>query len=417
VVSTQSTWGLSKKETSISDNRNDWAKEKEAMTLTRENHEAEVNAHSEALLAYENLMKGVKSEIEVVGKWKGIINNEIKIALKSDGEDDEEEEELMALTSDLVKFQAAVEDAGDIVNAAQHTLDNLYEEKESIETSIPILENEKKEAAAKRDFKTASKASKEMKEAILKLKQCEEEIETKAKGCLDDALAEKERLIDELKLKQSLVLEKQRSQAVNKMTQLGSHIRILEQFKEEFNTTKDDDTNDNESSSNKSNNASCSISSVGVNILEKEILALTAEGELLGAEFGGWKEILNAGGNDDDDVPDNKADDDVNSTEDEQLNDSTTDIKEPNEIEEDAEVTKEEEESVDNDDTTTEKVEEKTKEEIQEELNQLEQQLLELENKLETAVEEEEFDAAAEIDDSINEVKAEMDSLENKLKQ
>ena len=380
------------------------------MTLTREKHDAEVTAHSEALLAYENLMKGVKSEIQVVGRWKGIINNEIKIALKSDGEDDEEEEELLALTSDLVKFQAAVEDAEDIVNAAQHALDNLYKEKESIETSIPILENEKKTAAAKRDFKSASKASKEMKEAILKLKQCEEEIEIKATGCLEDALAEKERLIDELKLKQSLVLEKQRSQAVNKMTQLGSHIRILEQFKEEFNTTKDEDANDDESSSNNNNDASCSISSVGVNILEKEILALTTEGELLGAEFGGWEEILQAVDNENNDVPDNKADNDVNCTEDEQPDDTSTtthDTKEPNEI-------KEEEESVDND-ATAEK-EEKTKEEIQEELNQLQEQLIEFENKLEEAVEEEDFDAAAEIDDSINQIKIEMDGLENKLK-
>ena len=391
---------LSKKETSMADNRHDWETEKGAMTLARERHEAEVTAHSEALLAYENLMKGVKSEIEVVSRWKEIISDEMKIALNSDN--DEEEDELLALTSDLVKCQAAVQDAEEIVNSAQHTLDNLYEEKERIETSIPILENEKKTAAAKRDFKTASKASKEMKEAVLKLKQCEEEIDTKAKSSLEDALAEKDRLVEDLKLKESNCLEKERSRAVNKMIQLSSHISKLKELKEEFSLTN----NDNDESSN--DNA-CSISSVGVDLLEKEILALKVEGELLGDKYGGWDEILKGG---DDDVSDTNNENDFDSTE-EQADDLPTDVEETNEENEDSESVKEEDPV--SDDAQAE-IEEKSKEEMEEELNQLQQKLLDLENKLEEAVVEEDFDTAAEMDDSMNKLKAEMEVLEDKLK-
>jgi len=92
----------------------------------------------------------------------------MNITFKSDGEDDDEEEELLALSSDLIKCQAAVEDAEDIVNAAQHTLDNIHNVKETIQTLLPILESENKTAAAKRDLKTASKASKELKDSTKK---------------------------------------------------------------------------------------------------------------------------------------------------------------------------------------------------------------------------------------------------------
>jgi hypothetical protein len=83
---------------------------------------------------------------------------------------------LSQLQADVVKCKAAVSKAKILLKAATAGIHNLEREHGHLISNIPDLEAQKKVAATKLDFKAASKASKEIKDAAAHLKKCKEEL-------------------------------------------------------------------------------------------------------------------------------------------------------------------------------------------------------------------------------------------------
>ena len=93
-----------------------------------------------------------------------------------DSEDDEAEGNLAQLQADVVKCEAAVSEAKVLLKVASAVILNLETEHANLISQLPQYEAQKKEAAAKRDFKLAGKFLKVIKDATSRLKDCEEEL-------------------------------------------------------------------------------------------------------------------------------------------------------------------------------------------------------------------------------------------------
>jgi chromosome segregation ATPase len=173
---------VDKKERALSENRNEWESESTAHTRQKEAHEMQVQAHSTALLEHDALMNMLESELklskefaEMVPTKIGFLEDEAANAQEKD-DDDKKEGDLAQLQADVVKCEAAVSEAKILLKAATGFIRNLDSEYGQLIAKIPDLEAQKKAAAAKRDFKAAGKASKDIKDATARLKECEQEL-------------------------------------------------------------------------------------------------------------------------------------------------------------------------------------------------------------------------------------------------
>lgn len=265
---------VQKKEMTIQDNREEWENEKRTFEIQKDEHESEVEAHSAALLARDKLLATLKTEVEMADTFEAIIGKEVGFEVS--GNEDGPDDELTALQATVVTCEASLTEGKELLQAAAGALASLEAEAKSLEARIPMLEEMKKSAAAKRDFKSAGKASKEIKEATGRLQECKSEIAGPATERKQAAEAECQQLEKELLLKREVALEKERDASRATMRRLADHMKRLVATKASVCANASED----------------SIQGVGALVLDAQIEALQFEGKTYGEKYGGWDELV-----------------------------------------------------------------------------------------------------------------------------
>lgn len=384
---------LSKKEAAIEESRKDWTAEEASYKKSREDHEAEVTAHSEALIVHDQLISQIKEEIEVTEQLVEVIANEVVV---TDSNNNAVSKEIMNAQSEVLRCEAAADEANEVLNAAKAAIDVLVEEISTIEVRLPILEAEKNQAASKRDFKAAGKASKTIKEMTSRKERCEEELSGEAVERQATAQGEVDACLQILDEKKAILHEKEKEGGRKRMIQLVKKIFKLEKLREDICGTGEEDGNGE------------SMKIVGGFVLDSEIAALVSEGEDLGEKFGGWNEIMleyaegNDGETDTHEVDDTVTQQtDTNNEEDIKDDKSNLDEK----VNEDST-----EKDIQEENTTT-IIDEGDKVEAEEHCKAILSDIERLEAEIEIAIDEEDFDSAAELDEKIQKLKNDMKAL------
>jgi hypothetical protein len=264
---------VERKEASVRENRHDWEKEKIAYDSLKLAHEEEVKSHSKALLAHDVLMNRLKKEITLAGTFESIVAKEF-VFDKSADQDLESGGDFAQLQADVVKCEAAVSEGRQLLKAAEAAFAALETECDSLERLIPGLEQTKNSAAARRDFKAAGNASKQIKEATARLKECHEELSGEARELKDAALHELVKLEEDLK---AVASEKEKKVGKAAMEMVAEEIRRLVETKASVCGSETDRT--------------C-IQAVGTFVLNGQIAALVREGSAYGEKYGGWDAIV-----------------------------------------------------------------------------------------------------------------------------
>jgi hypothetical protein len=177
-------------------------------------------------------------------------------------------------------------------------LDALEAEVNEIDDAVPTLEEDKKRAVAKRDFKEAGRASKTLKEMQSRRQACDDEINGTATTRVSQSTAVLQACVAELEEKQRLYTAVEAKLAQRRMTQLAEQIHMLMQIKDGVCLGAGDqhDTQSKEEEEGKSATSSllssCRVAAMGATVLEDEVQALTLEGQALGDRFGGWETNL-----------------------------------------------------------------------------------------------------------------------------
>ena len=377
---------LGKKEDAVMESRKDWEREEAEYKKASEKHEAEVTAHSEALVAHDKILLQVKEEIDIAENLARIIAQEFVVTENSS--DESVDEDLLSAQSEVLELEAAVEEARHTLTSARSTIDSLEEEIQTINVRLPVLETDKTMAASKRDFKAAAKASKEIKELQSKLDQCNYNLKGDASEKLESAEKELDTLNNALEVKKAFAFEKEKHGGKKRMVQLAKKVINLEKLREEVCGT-DEETE-------------LSIKSIGGLILDTQISALMAEGDELDGKYGGWSDIMleyaskyhnNSGDEDETDI----NSDNVEDSELVLKQDNSSDVVS---VDDSTKMTEEDQ---------AECVEDKKQ--VIEKYKDMLHRLEELEDKLGRAIEVEEYEEAAELDDTIQILKSEMEKL------
>ena len=272
---------LGKKEAALKEARREWDAERSFFENLKVSHEKATEAHSEALVAHEEMMTCIQEEIVTAYQLEGIIIKEVVIELK-DGQSDNEapDDGLKDLQTEVVKCEAAVDETHQVLIAANAVMSTLRDDIDRIDQVQPTLELQKKQAAARRDFKTAAKASKEIKELASRHGLLERELKGEATERYVSAKAGFEKATDELDANKSIAHQKEKEAGVYIMEELGKKIVRLKKKKKDV--CGDVPVEDK----------GYGVTSVGASVLDCEIGALNEQGEALGAKFGGWNQIL-----------------------------------------------------------------------------------------------------------------------------
>lgn len=266
---------VQKKESSAELNRREWENDKNAYERLRDVHEAEVKSHSEDLLTHTNLMDLLKKEITLASTFRDIVSKEIGFD-NNRNEEKEADGEMAGLQADVVKCEAAVAEAKQLVKVADAALISLDYEYRIIQSKLPQLEVTKKEAATTRDFKTAGQASKEIKEATMRLEMCEKELAGEAQMRKKEAQLKLEKMTMELVTIKKIADKIEKESGKEIMERIAEKIQKLIETKRKVCGDGNDD----------------SIKGMGAFVLKAQILALKIEGQHYGSKFGGWDEIM-----------------------------------------------------------------------------------------------------------------------------
>lgn len=357
---------LEKKEKAVQESRKEWEEEDNIYKKSREDHEAEVTAHSDALVAHDKLVAHVKQEIKVAESLAKVIAQEVVVE-KTDG-DASPDDDLLKAQAEVLSLEAALDEAQQVLSSAKSSIDTLREEINAIDIKLPILEADKKLFASKRDFKAAAKTSKEIKELTSKKDRYSEELAGEALEKQEHAQKAVDEAVEALDVKKSSLLELEKECGVKRMVHLVNKIINLEKLREDVCGNGEDDVDG-------------TVKAVGGFVLDAEISALMLEGDELDKKYGGWSDImiktLNEGSS-------HSKSDDIDETEDTPVVVDTT--------------LTEEEITID-------------KSKVMTEFKELSELVQLSESKLDTAIEEEDYEAAAELNDEIEELKKKMDLL------
>ncbi len=272
---------VDKKEISVKESRREWEIENEQHKKQKEAHELQVKSHSDTLLAHEELMKTLDSELKLSKEFSEIIPGQLGFMeddSESEEKDDDDEGSLAQLKANVVKCEGAIDVAKRSLKMATMIIQNLETEREMLVDRIPDLETRKKAAAAARDFKSAGKFSKEIKDANARIKQCEDDLDGEAK--IKKASAEEElRELDIELLEAKIVADaKEKLSGEKRMETLARKISQL--AKEKVEKCGD------------SNSDGKTVKSVAARVLEGQIMILKAEGLEIGLKYGGWDELM-----------------------------------------------------------------------------------------------------------------------------
>jgi hypothetical protein len=267
---------LQKKEMTIKDNREEWEAEKRSFETNKQLHDDQVRDHSEAMLARDSLLDALGKEIELSDTFASIVAKEIGFDVNAGKDEPECDDEMAQMQANVVKCEAAVSDSRSALKAITSILKNLEDEVQGLEMQIPVLEDIKKRAAEKRDFKGASKASKEIKEATTRLAECKEELENEVVNRKATAESELAMLEEELEKARTIANEMERESGMAIMKRLADNIKRLMATKETVCSTSKE----------------LSVSGVGAFVLEAQIKVLMMEGQAYGDKYGFWTEII-----------------------------------------------------------------------------------------------------------------------------
>ena len=259
---------LEKKERSVKESRAEWQVEQESVEKAKAAHESVVAAHSEDMLTREKLIEEIKVEISVALDFEDIVSSAFD-ATEFIGDGNQ------AFDSDVLKYEAAVDEANNNVISAESKVQNLQDEVSAFDVRVPILEAEKKVAAAKRDFKAAGKASKEIKDALARKEQCEAELSGEAMERKQASREELQKVALLLEEKKSIAAEKGKEVGVKRMETLRERIAHLQSVVKELGA----DSGDSDS---------INVACVGAFVIDSQINVLETEGKALGEKYGGW---------------------------------------------------------------------------------------------------------------------------------
>ena len=271
---------LEKKSKSVMESRDDWTSEKESIEKAKSAHEAVVTAHSEDMVMREKIIEDIKVEIAVAVDLEELVNFHSSFCNTLETENGEDGVADSSLLDDeVLKYEAIVNEANENVAVADANIANLKEELSAIEVRVPILEDLKKAAASKRDFKAAGKASKNIKDALTRKEQCQSELEGGAMERKQHATAELEKASVSLEEKKKIAEERGREMGLKKMDHLRKKIDQLKALMKKY--AKDSDGDEDK----------MDVSIVGAFVLENQICILEAQGSDLGRKYGGWDVI------------------------------------------------------------------------------------------------------------------------------
>jgi hypothetical protein len=266
---------LEKKSQSVKESRADWTLEKESIEKAKIAHEAVVAAHSEEMVAREKIIEEIKAECAAAKEVEEIVTIAFEKAdaggILNGGDGDNR-----SVDADVLKYEAVVNEANQCVLAAEANISNLQEELSNIEIRVPILEADKKNAASKRDFKAAGQASKEIKDALARKEQCEGELAGEAmerKRVAKNDLEKVTALLDE---KKKIAEKRDRDSGLKQMTSLREKIADLKLTLEKFSSMGGDDSEDDY----------MNVSLVGAFVISSQILVLESEIKALGEKCG-----------------------------------------------------------------------------------------------------------------------------------
>jgi hypothetical protein len=310
--------------------------------------------------------------------FESIVAKEIGFEAVSE-EGGESNDDLTQLRAEVVKCEAAIGEAKEYLIVTSSVLASLEEECTSLDLRIPQLEETKKAAAARRDFKAAGKASKEIKEATARLEECKDQLMDEADERKTTAEADLKKLEDELEEKRKLSNEKEKVSGLASMESLANNIKRLIATKQSV----CGDAREN------------SIQSVGAFVLDSQIKALRMEGQTYGDKFGGWNELMaEIGAEETDDSPAEETED-----------------RESGEMAE-KDTAETEKETPQSDPTQAEPVEEESQADKMASFRKLTVRLKEVEDALETAAANEDYDEAAELDEEMQQILLDFGALD-----
>ena len=414
---------VSKKETSLAENRRDWEFEQAGYERQKEAHELQVQTHSQALLAREKFLGHISSEVSLAEEWTAMVQSQLDFCEDDDDDvnsrkDDSMNREggeakgasttsLAQMQATVVKWEAAVNDAKLKLRSATAALSSLEKEHKTLVARLPELEQIKKLAAAKRDFKAASKASKEIKDCTARLDVVMQEL-------TGDASQRKDIAEDELKELDAKLVEAKRAAeeqdqiAVNaKMTQLALKLaalhNLVKQRKQHHQQEKSEEEKGGPASAGATGAKRLnsppqnSVNEVGIRVLQYQIEALTQEGQKLGEKFGGWEQLIQEHLPRDIPCEVDHADE----------SQDTTTAAEPNHDEERAPSKQAEDASSSPASAPAMSTEERVTK-----VKRLMQRISEAEQALEEAVSREDYDRAAELDEVFQDLKNELEAMD-----
>jgi hypothetical protein len=376
------------KESTLKENRQEWENEKATFERQKDAHETEVGEHSQSLLKHEELMSKLKNEISLAGTFERIVSKEVGFdELLKDNE--ETDGDLAQMHSEVVKCEAAVSKANDVLKAVNATLSALEEEHKKLIELIPELESEKKSAAARRDFKAASKASKEIKDATIRLKECLQELTCEAADRKIAAEEELKKMQAELEEKRKTTQEKEKVSGDAAMLVLAQKIKDLIATKRSI----------------CGNAAGTSIQGIGRLVLDGQIDSLKMEGQTLGSKYGGWDELLA-----DIEAAENAEAQEVDAV---AAKEAAKDYGDLDADPSGSDTTCADEETTDaQGDPEREPVSKLTSEEKIAKFKELTSQLKDAEESLEAAVAKEEYEEAAELEDVFQQIQKALETLD-----
>ncbi len=264
---------LEKKSRSVRESRADWTSEKESIEKAKIAHEAVLAAHSDEMVSREKIIEDIKAERYVAKKFEEITSSAFE---EIDGDEVSGEKcDDGSVDGEVMKYEAIFNEASQNVLAAETNIAKLKEEISAIEVRIPILEAEKKTAAANRDFKSAGQASKEIKDAVLHKEQCQAQLAGEALERKQFAEDELQKITAILEEKKKIAAERNMETGLNKMDYLREKIEKLKSIVKKFANTNDDSEND-----------AMNVSLVGAFVIESQICVLEAERRSLGEKYG-----------------------------------------------------------------------------------------------------------------------------------
>ncbi|VEU34524.1 unnamed protein product [Pseudo-nitzschia multistriata] len=272
---------VNNKEMTVKQNRREWEIENDQYTKQKEAHDLQVESHSNALLVHEELLNTLESELKLSREFSEFTPAQLGFMeeeSEAEEKDSSNEGSLAQLKANVVKCEGAVDAAKKSLKATTSAIQNLETERDGLAARIPELETQKKAAAAARDFKSAGKFSKEIKDATSRIQECEQELNGDAKAKKSAAEETLRQLdLDLLEAKKIADAEEKLS-GEKRMATLSKKIEQLTKEKKER-------CGDASSEGN-------SVKCVGARLLESQIKMLMAEGSELGSKYGGWGDLV-----------------------------------------------------------------------------------------------------------------------------